>query len=396
MAENDVFASIGDLHEEAHAGEVINSHYGVIDYWSKTNEMRELCYDWRKGRHWTPDEEKEMRLLGKAPVVFHKSMASLRAVMGTFILNKYDVKPSPVEPSDQDISDVLKARYNWHHYHHNVKMKDKSLMEKSLIGGDAWQESYMIVTPGSKPRMVVQNQNDFAIYPDPNSIDLVERRDCEFIDRDSWMTIRELMSAFPELASELRENLVYSGDREDETWETEKRYANRNHETETWKNGQYRVTERFYKVLKNQMWGISQDGEDVNLGEDPTEESMSKARTEGYELQKKPVEYLYIAIVCEQFSREKFLFNGPYHCQPRNPITEEIVFPLVQLVCEDVGGDTNGIIQYQIGPNKLINSMMSQELYNVKHEVNTGMVGNIPVWWVILISSMRTAKKILL
>lgn len=375
----DEFASVGDLHREQEPRELIDSHYGVIDYWSENNSKRELCYDWRRGKHWDEDEEAEMKELKKAPVVFNKGMSSLRSILGTFVLNKYDVKASPVEPTDQDVSDVLKARYDFHNFHQNTKMKDKSLMEKSLVGGDGWQESYMIVTPGNKPRMVIRNQNDFAIYPDPNSVDLIDRSDCEFIDRDSWMTVREMMTAFPEKAAQIKKNLSQIKENEAESYEPEKRYANRKHETQTWKNGTYRVTERFYKVVRNRMWGISEDGDhQIQLGENPDVDTIEGFKDDfpTYQLQKQPIEYLFLAIVCEQFSYDEFLFNGAYHCQPRHPVTDKIMFPLQQLVCEEIGGDTNGIIEYQIGPNKIVNAMLSQELYNVQHEVNTALLGD--------------------
>jgi len=374
----DELASIGSLHKEPSPRELIDSHFAVIEYWTSDNEKRELCYNWRKGVHWDTKEEKDMSDRGKAPIVFNKGMPSLRAIMGTFLLNRYDVKASPTEPTDQDASDVLKARYNWHHYHQNIKMKDKGLMEKSLVGGDGWQESYMIVTPGNKPRMMVQNQNDFAIYPDPNSIDLLERSDCEFIDRDSWMSMRDLISAFPTKANRIRKYLVQLKENETDDYEPEQRYANRRHETDTWKNGQYRVTERFYKVLKNKMWGMDEEGDRIEIGEDPDEDTMEGFKKDHptYEIQKQPIEYLYLAIVCDQYSYDEFLFNGPYHCQPRNPLTGKIMFTLQQLVCEEINGSTNGIFEYQIGPNKLVNAMLSQELFNVKHEVNTAILGN--------------------
>jgi len=373
----DALQSIGDLHTETFAREVIDSHDTVVTYWSNRQAKRELCYDWRKGEHWTTDEEKEMGEMGKAPVVYNKSMSSIRAVVGQYILNKYDVTPSPVEPSDQDISDILKKRYKFHYNHQNCKMKDKALMERSLVGGDSWQESYMVVTPGMKPRMIVQNQNDFAIYPDPNSIDLIERKDCEFIDRDSWMSERELMTFFPEHAGKIKESLGRTKENENQTYEMEKRYANRQHENQTWKNGKYRVTERFYKVLKNQVWAEGrEEGERIDLGYDPDADDITKTQKEypDYELRRRPMEYLYVAVVCEDVSIDQFLYNGPYHCQPRNPVTGDIMFPLQQLVCEEIGGDTNGIMEYQIGLNKLLNSILSQELYNIKHEVNTALL----------------------
>ena len=50
------------------------------------------------------------------------------------------------------------------------------------------------------------------------------------------------------------------------------------------------------------------------------------------------------------------------------------MFPIIQLYCESLDGDTNGFVEYLVGPNKILNSMMSNKLHAAKHSTSTSLL----------------------
>lgn len=359
--------------------DVVDSHESVQEFWSDYNDKKEELFKFRKGDQWTDSEKRLMRWKKKALVTFNKTIGPVRTIMGTFIQNRYDVKPAPFEPTDQDVTDILTQRYHWHHHNQKVRYKDAELLEEALVGGDSWQESYVNITPGQRPRIIVKNQNGFGIYPDPDSRDLIERSDCYFIDRASYNTLGDLIDWFPEMEEELRSELQHYEDEVTSGYETKEGHS-RAHETKDIRNGRFRTIERFYKVRKSQYEAVNKNDYnevmDIGIDDDGEKRKMLKKDFPNYKIYSKTREHLYLAIVVPAFNKgmDKFLYNGPYHCQPRDPQTEKIMFPLQQLWCENIDGDVNGFVEYLMGPGKIINSMMSNKLHASKHAVNTSLL----------------------
>lgn len=371
------FYSFRGMHQNLNAEDLIRSHDASVQYWSPYNDKREKMHDFRKGKHWSDEELRLMKWKGKAPVVFNKIISAVRTIMGTFIQNKYDIKPAPFEPGDQDISDVHTQRYHFHHHSTNAKYLDIDMVQEAIVGGDAWQESYVEITPGDKPRIIVVNQNPHAIYPDPNSRDLVNRFDCEFIDRASWLTLGELIERWPEHEVSLLSELNSFEEDTDSSYEGEKRYANRTHESQYQRNGRFKVIERFYKVKKKMWFGVNEKGDRFDLGYDSidgTERKEFMKKHPDYDMHAKSEEFLWLAVVVPIFRLTTFMQNEEYHNQPRDPVTKRIMFPLYQLYAEQLDGDVNGFVEYMVGPQKVINSMMANKLHAAKHAVNTSLI----------------------
>lgn len=368
-----VIYSHRNLHAMKDASELIRSHQDVVEYWAPYNEERSEMERFRKGKMWSEKELKMMKQKGKAPVVFSKIISAIRTIMGTFINNRYDIKPAPFEPTDQDVSDIITQRYHYNAHQEKVRFKDPELMEIALVEGEAWQESYVDVRPGMKPKLVVKNQNNKAIYRDPNCSDLIDFSDCNFIDRDSFMSLGDMIEFWPEHATSLKAELseydIDSGGYEGKD--------DRSHESQTVRNGRFRVTERFYKVRKRVYYGVSPDyEEEINIGEDLEggKREAFKRQYPEYETHSEVVEFLYLAVACSAWSSDEFLFNEEYHCQPRDPRTKKILFTLNQLICEKYNGDTNGFVLFMRDPNKVVNSMMANKLHAAKHAVNTSLI----------------------
>lgn len=367
-----------ELHKQKEADDLIRNHNAVEQYWSEFNDKREEMYNFRKGRQWSDEELALLKEKKKTPVVFNKIINTVRTIVGTFIQNKYDVKPAPLKPTTQDISDIFTQLYHWTAYHNHVDSKDAGLIQDALCGGWAWQESWVEVAPGMKPRINVKNQNNFAVYPDPNSQDLIERSDMQFIDRASWLSLGELIEAFPEHTAILNDRLKSYEVYTDGHYEPVKRYADRSHQNKWERNGRFKVIERFYKVKRKHFTAVDMETmEEVDIGYDlsTNEQDQINSNYPQMKMLHRMEEFLYLAVAIPVFEVNQFLYNGPYHCQPRDPRTKAIMFPLVDLVCESIGGEVNGFVEYMVGPQKIINSMMGNKLHSAKHATNTSLIG---------------------
>lgn len=359
------------LHTQKDAGELIKHHKHVVTYWSDYMETRENCHNFVRGRQHSDADLRLYKKKRKSPVVFNKMLAPMRTVLGQFVSNRYDVKPSPVEPTDQATADIPAQMYHWTADSTGVKHKDVEVFKECYVGGSAWQESYIEVIDGEKPRICVQNQNNFAIYPDPDSRDLINREDCEFIDRESFLTEADLIDRFPEKADLIRRSLQ-SGEKEKNSYEKTNLVADRSHEERTEKNGRYKVIERFYKVRKKYHFGIN-GAQRVDIGEDEPESPIAdrligfQQDYPDYKLRSRPMEYLWLAVACESISQSEFLLNEPYHCQPRDARTGRIMFPLIEVVAESLGGEYWSFVEPEIGPQQIINAMMANKLHAAKH-----------------------------
>jgi hypothetical protein len=355
--------SVGDLHKSKDATDLIHSSNLVIQYYSERNEKMELCKNFLQSKQWNADELEELDNKGKAAIVFNRLKPSERTYVGSFIQQRYDMKPAPFEPGDQDLSDVITHLYHWTAHANDVTYKDPNLIRSSWLYGGVWQESWIDIQPGRKPVIHVENQNNFNIFPDPNSKDLVNRSDCEFIDRVSWKTITGLCDAIPEKAKEIKKRLQDEHNQGDYVKEDISHISSLN-----FRNGKFKVIERFYRVYKRFWYGYSKDkGERLDIGFDK-EDLLDDFRQDnpGYDTAYDRDEVLYLAVICPSFGNE-FLLNEEYHCQPQDPRTGRIMFPLYELVDEEVDGEPQGHAEHQIGPNRIVNSMMANKLYSAKH-----------------------------
>lgn len=359
------FSSVLDLHKTEDASILIASHESVVEFHTANMEARELCHDNLSGDPWTEEEREVARQKKKPLTEFNPLKSSERAFVGAMIQQRYDIKPAPRNPTNQNKADVFSAMYHWTADLVGTRHKDPNLVRSAWAGGNAWQESFVEITPGKKPRIHVSNENNFAIYPDPNRRDLIDNTDCEFIDRVSWMSRSQLADAIPEMEDEILAGLP---DPFSITYEKTKVYADRSHEYENFRNGKYKVVERFYKVRMKTWFGVSPEGEKTTIGQDVNKEVREnfKENYPDHTMHSEREEFLFLAIVCPAIGA-KFLFNDKYHCQPRDPATTRIMFPLVELVDEELDGQVSGHVFPQLSGIKLQNSLLTNKLFAAKN-----------------------------
>jgi len=372
--ENPAVYSVLNLQNSIASSDLLNASLQVRLYYEPWMSNKEWYHDFMHPEsHWTEEEQIIMRKKRKAPIAYSLMKSSERTYIGALVQARYDVKPAPREPTDQDISDVYSALYHYTAFNNYVSTRDISMIRESWINGNSWQESFVEQPPGRPPQIIVKNQNNFAIYPDPNRRDLVTNYDCRFIDRLGFYSMDDLITIYPDKEEEIRTALVSPTSI---YYQPDKPWADRQHEVFEQKNGRYRVIERFYKVSKRLYYGVNEQGlrEDIGFDLSIEDKQAYKTQNPNTTLYNEPQEFLFLAVACSMMGG--YLYNGPYHCQPRDPVTNKIMFPFVELVDEDVGNVPSGHVEHMIGPNKVVDSLMVNTLKQAKDASGVSRVGD--------------------
>jgi len=359
-----------ELDKSVYANDLIRHHRFIREYYQEFNNNREINHNFVRGFHYDGDEVRKYRDKRKTPIVFNQMKTSERTILGLFLQNKYDIRFASNSPTNDDLAEILEQLDTWEQEQQGDEMNDVELMRQAWAGGNSFQECYMEVIDGKEPIMHTTQQNPFAIYWDPESRELITRTDATFVDRDSWMTYPELIRRFQTEAEDISQQLT-DHKRGDDGYDEVQVWADRDHEFKKERNGEYMVTERFYKVdgiLHFAMMGENK----VEIDEEDLSEF--KKENPGVQIQQEDAEELWLAIVCEDFSTQQYLYNNKYHNQPRDPRTNKIMWPILEMVAESLAGEPQGFVDHERGPNKVVNAMMSNIVSSATHAAAQSML----------------------
>jgi len=359
-----------ELNKSKFANDLIYSHRFVREYYDEFNNNREVNHNFVRGFHYDGDEVRKYRDKRKTPIVFNQIKTSERTILGLMLQNNYEAEFQATSPADDDISEILQQLDARTAEDQGDSMNDIELMRQAWAGGNSFQECWMEVKNGSEPTMYTTQQNPFAIYWDPESRILITREDAHFVDRDSWITYTELQKQFPDKKKLINEHLQ-STTTNDGSYDEIQVFADRSHEYKKEKNSEFLLTERFYKV--DGVGHFAMMGEQkVEIDEEDLKEF--KRDNPDIKIQKEDVEELWIAIVCEEYSNNDYLYNGKYHNQPRDPRTHKIIWPILEMVAESLAGEPQGFVDHERGPNKVVNAMMSNIVSSATHASAAAML----------------------
>lgn len=359
-----------NLENSKDASDLYRSSKEVVGYYADAHADMERWYDALYGKHWTDEEEEFFKKKRKTAIVLNQLKPAERTILGLFIQNKYDVKFSPREGDEsQGLSDVLSKLYAYTAYSQDWAYKDISMVRQAWCGGVAYMEVYVDAQPGKEPKIYSQVLNPFSWFWDPESRQVITREDAEFGDRHTWVSFGYLQEKWPEFFVDENE-MAGSGT---SGFVKSKEYVDRSAQFYDAKNNRYKIIERFYKTRKKVTYGMDGEWNRVEL-KDPNQ--IAKAKSEGYQIFTETQEQLNVAIACPAapIKADEFLYNGPYHCQPRDLVTGKIMWPVIELVAEEINGKPLGFVKHLYQANRLINSSVSNIFHANKHASTTALI----------------------
>jgi hypothetical protein len=372
------------LEDSTSAKDLIDHHASVVEAARPRLKRTQQAFDFVANRPHTPEELEVYRRKKKIPVSFPLAKTAERAIVGLWISNKYDVSFMPFEPNDQDTSTLRQICYQHTEYTQDWKLLDVDIFRQGWAAGSANQEFWADVKPGrmgpdGRPedvRLRTTNQNAFGIFWDPESRQLITRYDAQYVDRVSWQEWSGLCKKFPDVLKE--EDWARMIDNTNEVEKTDRPYREMGFLDIDVRNRRVKVIERFYKVYTESHYM-----QDAELKKVRLDAEAAKAFA-GQFTYTEDEEQLNVAVVCPRWvdragegkgvNGTGYLYNGPYHCQPRDPQSGHIIWPILEFAAENLQGEALGFIDPMIGPIKVVNSTMANIYHNSRHQAGTSLI----------------------
>lgn len=365
---------ISDLTTSTQVQDLISHHDSVLNYYHEADAKAERGFNFVRGNQLTTAEKEQYRIRGKSPVIFNTLKPSERAILGTFESTKMDMKWSPQKPADQNIAVIMESLRLWEAEKNGDKYNDIELIRQAWAGkGASYQECYVDVVPGKQTEIRTNQLNPFYVHFDPESRLLITREDAQFVDVDSWATKEELCETFPKA-----KNVISRGEEQSQNDVTgyqkpARIYNDRDAQTETERNGKYKVIERYYRVRKSYFYCVMK-GEDryEEIAEDGItafeQQYPNETISKGFR------EELWYAVACEGLSSIEYIYNAPYHTQVINPYTRRVMWPILEFVAESLNGDPSSFVEHEIDPQRTLNSMIGNVANSAAHAASQSKI----------------------
>ena len=360
--------TVSHLAKSTDAADFLAHHRNVVSYWNERKTKQARLADLARGKMWTDAEQASATQRNKVLLGFNILKPQERTVLGLFIQNRFDVKFAPRQPDDPGMASVFEQLRIWDSYTQDDEMLDIELIRRAWAMGDANQECWMDVAPGRESIMRTANVSNFCTYWDPDSVVVGSRSDARFVDIDSFLSVEDLVSAMPQKADEILAAAeargigvsggyqkpgsgVHSGDRDAESID--------------YRNGKFRVSERYYRV--NTRVVNYYDNEYRPVDAEFTDMAAFQSEYPGGFAQYGMEEELWYCCAVPGLLRNDFLCNRRYHAQPRDPDTGAIMWPILEMVAESFEGEATGFIEQQQDVVRAVQSMLSNAVNAAKH-----------------------------
>lgn len=352
--------------------DLLDSHSKVIAYWKEKNDIAEYLIGFSQGAQYTEEELQAFRNKRKLAVTLNRLKASERRILGHFSTQMFDLQFSPIGDEDQKIAEILNKMWIWESNAQNYDFLDIDILRQCWATGNAFQEIWVDLQPYSLPKIRSANRNRFSVYFDPESREPITRDDANFLDIASYQSLDDLIAMFPEKKDLLLENLSQKG--QDTGYQTDDKIIDRDIETQAQKNNTFKVIERLIRVRKS--YAKSWDNEENDFVEWETDDEetheIAMKRYQAHNIQTMQKECLWLIVAVDGVPMNEYLYSGPYHAQPINPVTNKIMWPIVEFACEIVNGETMGFVQHEVEAQKIINSMMSNVVDSARNASGAG------------------------
>lgn len=366
------------LEESTNASDLIDHHNSVVSAQRDRLLRTQRAFDFVANRPHTADELAFYVKKKKAPISFPLAKTAERAVVGLWIANKYDVSFMPFEPGDQDTATLRQILYQHTEYTQDWKLLDVDIFRQGWAAGSACQEFWADVPSpeaqqrGKEVKLRTTNQNAFGVFWDQESRQLITRYDAQYVDRETWMEWSSLCRKYPDKLKEEDWPTMLTSTEELE--KTDRPYRDMGFLDIDERNRRVKVIERLYKVYAESSFMLDAEQRRLKLDADAAR-ALAGANT-----YTEDEERLYLAVVCPRWANTRkngesgYLFNEEYHCQPRDPQTGHIIWPILEFAAENLQGEALGFIDPMIGPIKVVNSTMANIYHNTRHQAGASLI----------------------
>jgi len=347
------------LENEKNCRKVNDSHEAVMVHYIDRNNRMQSCVETLRGKIYSEAELAFFKETGRTPISINKALAPFRTIIGVLSSSMFDASFMPVGEEDQKFSEALSKLAAYEEKRNDDFNQNSQVAQAALATGRGYRLCYVDVPQGDKARISSLELNPFAVYFDPDSREPITRSDAKFVDVCYWLSDDEIASLYPEAKSKIKDGKL--GDRAlRESFDEYEKSTDRRHEQSEDSNGKHKVVERYYKIEKRRNFVFDEaTGESYEVDGQVPAGMPAISRAE---------EYLCLAVWAPQLlDDDSFLFNGEYHVQPRDPDTRKIIWPVIELVSDNMLGESDGFIEFIKDPQKVFSVLYTQLIEAAKH-----------------------------
>jgi len=337
-------ADIARLENEKDCRKVNANHDALVDFYRPTRKIMEECVNTLRGKLYTQKELDNYERTHRVPISINKALAPFRTVMGTIAQSGFDADFLPQEESDEQLAETLNMLAIYEAEKNDDFGQNGEICQAAYAMGRGYRWHWVEQGIGIRPQIRSKVLNPFAVYFDSESTEIISRSDALFVDVVHWLSIEEIIALFPEVEKKITRDEMADRNLRD-YYEPYDKSCNRKHEDQNSLNGKRKVVERYYRV--------------------PIDDPFGKRKDE-----------LHLAVWApELLYDDSFLFNGKYHIQPIDPDTGKAMFPIIELVSDNMFGESDGFVKFMKDPVKIISVLYTQLIDAAKHS-GTGYLVN--------------------
>jgi len=353
-------ADIARLENEKDCRRVDASHKSVMNFYKERNDKMQSCIETLRGKIYSEQELAFFKETGRTPISINKALAPFRTIIGVLSNSMFDASFMPVGEEDQKFSEALSKLATYEEKRNDDFNQNSQVAQAALATGRGYRLCQVDTPAGEKARITSLELNPYGVYFDTDSREPITRGDAKFVDVCHWLSYDEIISQYPEAEGKISESKISDRAMLESFSEYEKSVDRRHEDSLSPFNGKHKVVERYYKVSKKKRYVLDEaTGEVYEADGMVPNGTPSMTKTE---------EYLYLAVWAPNLlDDDSFLFNGEYHVQPRDPDTKKIIWPVIELVSDNMLGESDGFIEFIKDPQKLFSVLYTQLIEAAKH-----------------------------
>lgn len=318
-----------------------------------------LAYRFYQGEHWDKTESTVLKVRNQPEIVYNEIRAIVNRLVGQYrrqnLVNTLTGRNTPV---DDDLANALSELIRFVDQDTEYLFEEKEMVRDGLISGFGVLECGVETGPFGKPRIFINWEDPFHIFPDPycrrydwNNF----RGGARYILRSKWMNLEEAQDRWPNAASKLERCLGQSHITVDlsKTLDPEVLFTTSQH-----------FFDREHRLLRPvEVWFKQRQREEVvvtpvGLIGDEHGDLMKRRARKVWGKQAQTVEMdrdcMYVAVVCGD------VLIQPAQRSPYNTVK----FPFIPFYTHrKKDGQPVGYIWDLIDPNREINARRSRALY---------------------------------
>src|SRR5262245_34909375 len=192
--DDDAGTTTGD-DEEALLRKLKRWEKNAKQHWSEWRQEARQAYDFVAGKQWSADDKAALLDQMRQPVVFNRIAPMVDAVSGAEVLNRQEVRYSPREQGDVQVSEIVTAADEWARNLADTEDEESDAFADVIICGMAWTETKMDYEDDPEGRIVDDRVDPLEMLSDPQA----KKRnvaDARFVIRSRWRSKSDLKPAW--------------------------------------------------------------------------------------------------------------------------------------------------------------------------------------------------------